>query len=70
MPKIESAHNHPIDGPVVIVHSQGPITNGLTHENPAHAFGPFISEMEARFWDASMEPDDCYKTIIDLFEPR
>jgi hypothetical protein len=69
-PRIESAHDHPIEGRVIVVHSMGPITDGLRVENPAHAFGPFDSEQAARDWDASGNEDDCFKVILDLFEPR
>lgn len=70
MTAVESAHDHPIEGPVVVVHSQGPITDGLRVENPAHAFGPFSSEAAAREWEAVNDADDqCYKTIIDVFDP-
>ena len=70
MPAVESAHDHAIEGAVIVVHSKGPITEGLRVENPAHAFGPFSNEAAARDWEAlNGADDDCYKTIIDVFDP-
>jgi hypothetical protein len=64
---LQSGHDHPTYGPVIIVH--GPVTDGIRAENPAHAFGPFADEQAARDWDAAAPPDDCFKTILDIFEP-
>ena len=66
---IESAHDHPITGPVVIVHSKGPLTDGIRTENPMHAFGPFPTEEAARLWAAAGPDDDCHQMIIDIFDP-
>ena len=60
-------HNHPQPGPVVIVHSR---VSGVpdAEDNPAHAFGPFPSEDAAMAWDLA-HPDNCAKSVLDLFDP-
>jgi hypothetical protein len=68
-PRLSSAHNHPLEGPVVIVHSPGPVTHEGITETPMHAFGPFPSEEIARAWADAGPSDDCYKLIIDLLDP-
>ncbi len=62
MTDIRTGHNHTTANPVVVVHSQQPIGE----DNPAHAFGPFIDEDQARAFSED-RPDDCNKLILDLY---
>ena len=68
--EIKSAHNHPLDGTVVVLHFQ-PRHRGNILNTPMHAFGPFYDEAAAILWHAVVlsEDDDCVKLIIDLFDP-
>lgn len=69
MAELASGHDHALEGPVVIVHSGATITpEGLT-QTRAHAFGPFLSEDEARMFDRMAPDDDCAKVIMALVEP-
>lgn len=67
---LRSAHTHPIEGPVIIVHSAGVITHENVTEMPMHAFGPFASEQAARDWHSAGPDDDCEKVIIDIYPPH
>ena len=70
MSEPKGLHNHPTSGPVVIVHYRDEAAIGT--DNPAHAFGPFLSEAAAETWEASKDlfnPCDCFKVILDLFDP-
>lgn len=66
-PAPESVHDHPIAGPVVTVHSRD--EGMLGQEHPAHAWGPFATEDEARAWEALQVDDTCHVTILDVFDP-
>lgn len=66
--QLRRAHDHPITGQVVVVHSPGTTTKGVRTETPSHAIGPFRSEREAETYHA-MFKDECDKLLIDLIEP-
>lgn len=64
MADIKTGHNHPTNNPVIVVHYKSDdIPFSAT---PAHAFGPFINEDEARAFEVGRE-DECYKSILDLY---
>lgn len=66
--QLPRAHNHPVQGPVVVVHSPGTVTHDNVTETPMHAIGPFRSEAEADLYHR-MFNDMCEKVVIDLIEP-
>ena len=70
--ELRRGHDHPMEGPVVVVHSQQIITHTGLLETPMHAFGPFADEDEARRWHEEVPidfRDTCHKLIIDLIPP-
>jgi hypothetical protein len=56
-------HNHPVTGPVIVLHSRDAVV--MDEEHPGHAFGPFGTEDEARAFEEK-STDECHKVILDL----
>lgn len=69
MTEPERLHLHPIEGPVVVVHSREVLTHEGLARSPMHSFGPFATEEEARRWEADDRDDTCKKVIIAIFDP-
>jgi len=71
-PQPTRLHDHPTMGHVVVLHVRD-AEEPVSPTNPAHAFGPFASEDEARAWERVTDmatQDTCHRIILDLYEPR
>ena len=64
MADIKTGHNHETQNPVIVVHYKDPLLP--LADNPAHAFGPFLDEDQARAFETEKD-DDCNKVILDLY---